>query len=78
MEFQLNYFKSWKMMLLKHCIQYASKLRKLSSDCSDLLKVSFLSNSKEGKVKEHSNYCSIALISHATKVMLKILQATLQ
>ena len=31
MEFQLSYFKSWKMMLLKCCTQYASKLGKLSS-----------------------------------------------
>ena len=28
--------------------------------------------------KEWSNYCTIALISHASKVMLKILQASLQ
>ena len=28
--------------------------------------------------KERSNYCTIALISHASKVMLKILQARLQ
>ena len=32
MEFQLSYFKSWKMMLWKCCTQYASKFRKLSSD----------------------------------------------
>ena len=34
--------------------------------------------SKKGNVKECSNYCTIALISHASKVMLKILQARLQ
>ena len=33
---------------------------------------------KKGNVKECSNYCIIALISHASKVMLKILQAMLQ
>ena len=33
---------------------------------------------KKGNAKECSNYCSIALISHASKVMLKILQARLQ
>ena len=33
---------------------------------------------KEGNAKECSNYCTIALISHASKVMLKILQARLQ
>ena len=31
MEFQLSYFKSWKMMLWKCCTQYASKFVKLSS-----------------------------------------------
>ena len=33
---------------------------------------------KKGNVKECSNYCTIALISHASKVMLKILQDRLQ
>ena len=33
---------------------------------------------KKGNVKECSNYCTIALILHASKVMLKILQARLQ
>ena len=30
MEFQLSYFKSWRMMLWKCCTQYASKFEKLS------------------------------------------------
>ena len=33
---------------------------------------------KKGNAKECSYYCTIALISHASKVMLKILQARLQ
>ena len=33
---------------------------------------------KKGNAKECSNYCTIALISHISKVMLKILQARLQ
>ena len=33
---------------------------------------------KKGNAKECSNYCTIALISHASKVMLKIIQARLQ
>ena len=41
-------------------------------------KVSFHSNPKKGNVKECSNYHTIALISHTSKVMLKILQARLQ
>ena len=38
----------------------------------------FISIPKKGNDKECSNYCTIALISHASKVMLKILQARLQ
>ena len=41
-------------------------------------KVSFHSNPKESNAKQCSNYCTTALISHATRVMLKILQARLQ
>ena len=33
---------------------------------------------KKGNVKECSNYCTISLISHTSKVMLKILQPRLQ
>ena len=32
---------------------------------------------KKGNAKEYSNYCTIALISHASKIMLKILQERL-
>ena len=38
----------------------------------------FLLIPKKGNAKECSNYCTIALISHAGKVMFKILQARLQ
>ena len=38
----------------------------------------FIVISKKGNAKEGSNYCTIALISHAIKVMLKILQARLR
>ena len=40
-----------------------------------LEKVSFHSHPKERNAKKFSNYCTIALISHTIKVMLKILQA---
>ena len=40
--------------------------------------VSFHSNPKEGNAKDSSNYCTNALISNASKVMLKILQVRLQ
>ena len=49
-----------------------------SSVATGLEKVSFHSNPKKGNAKEFSNYCTIALISHASKVMLKILQDRLQ
>ena len=48
-----------------------------SAVATGLEKVSFHSNPK-GNAKECSNYRTIALISHASKVMLKILQARLQ
>ena len=38
----------------------------------------FIPITKKGNAKERSNYCTIALISHANKVILKILQARLQ
>ena len=51
-----------------------------SAVATGLEKVSFHSSPKEffGNAKECSNYHAIALISHASKVMLKILQARLQ
>ena len=38
----------------------------------------FIPIPKKDNAKECSNYCTIALISHASEVMLKILQARLQ
>ena len=49
-----------------------------STVTTGLEKVSFHSNPKESNAKKCSNSCTIALISHASKVMLKILQARLQ
>ena len=49
-----------------------------SAVATGLEKVRFHSNPKKGNAKECSNYCTIALISHASKVMLKIPQARLQ
>ena len=48
-----------------------------SAVVTGLEKISFHSNPKDN-AKECSNYHAIALISHASKVMLKILQARLQ
>ena len=77
LEFQLNYFRSWEMMLWKCCTQYSSKLEN-STVATVLEKSVFVLIPKKGDAKECSNYCTIALISHTSKVMLKILQARLQ
>ena len=63
-------------MLGRCCTQYASKFGKLSS--GHRKKSVFTPVPKKGNAKECSNYCTIGLISHASKIMLKILQATLQ
>ena len=49
-----------------------------SAVATGLEKVSFHPIPEKGNAKECSNYHTIALISHASKVMLKILQARLQ
>ena len=64
-------------MLRKCYTQYASKFGKLSSGHRTGKGV-FIPIPKKGNAKECSNYCTIALISHTSKVMLKILQARLQ
>ena len=48
-----------------------------SAVATGLEKVSFHSNPKKGNAEERSNYRMIALISHTSKVMLKILEARL-
>ena len=49
-----------------------------SAVATGLEKVSFIPIPKKGNAKECSRYCTIALISHTSKAMLKILQARLQ
>ena len=49
-----------------------------SAMATGLEKVSFHSNPKERQCQKCSNYRTIALISHTSKVMFKILQARLQ
>ena len=48
-----------------------------SAVAMDWKKSVFIPFPKKGNAKECSNYCTIALILHASKVMLKILQARL-
>ena len=59
-------------MLLKSCTQYASKTQQWPQDWKRLV---FIPISKKGNAKECYNYCTFVHISHAIKVMLKILQA---
>ena len=63
-------------MLWKCCTQYASKFGKLSS--GHRKRSIFIPILKKGNAKECSNYHTIALTSHASKVMFKILRARLQ
>ena len=49
-----------------------------SAVATGLEKVCFIPIPKKGNAKKCSNYSTIALISHASKVILKILQARLQ
>ena len=64
-------------MIWKCCTQYANKYGKLSSGHRTGKKV-FILIPKEGNAKECSYFHRIALISHASNIMLKILQARLQ
>ena len=65
------------MVLLKCYTQYTSKFGELNSG-HETGKVSFHSNPKKGNAKECSNYCTIALVSHFSKAMLKSVKARLQ
>ena len=49
-----------------------------SAEATGLEKASFHSKPKKGNAKECSNYCTTALIAHASELMPKILQARLQ
>ena len=64
-------------MLWKCCTQYSSNLQN-SEWPQDWKRSVFIPNPKKGNAKECSNYRTIVLISHTSKVLLKILQARLQ
>ena len=61
--------------VLHSICQLIWKTQQWPQDCKRSV---FIPIPKKGNAKECSNYCTIALISHASKVMLKILQARLQ
>ena len=59
-------------------LQYASKFGKLSSGHRTGKGQFSFQDPKKGNAKECSNYSTMALIAHGSKVMLKTLQARLQ
>ena len=65
-------------MLLKVLYSICQQIWKTQQWPQDWKRSVFIPNPKKGNAKECSNYRRIALISHASKVMLKILQARLQ
>ena len=77
MEFQLKYFKPQKMLPLKWCTQYAIKFGKQQWPQDWKMSV-FIPIPKKGNAKEYSDYYTSELISHTSKLMLKILQVKLE
>ena len=65
-------------MLLKCCTQYVSKFGKLSSGHRTGKGEFSFQSQRKGNAKECSNYHTVVFIAHASEVMLKILQASLQ
>ena len=61
--------------MLHSICQQIWKTQQCPQDCKRSV---FIPIPKKGNAKECSNYCTTALLSHASKVMLKILQARLQ
>ena len=77
MDFQLSDLKILKddTMKVLHSCQHIWKTQQWPQDWKRSL---FIPIPKKDNAKECSNYCTIVLISHASKVMLIILQARLQ
>ena len=79
MEFQLsNLFQILKDEAVKVLHSISQQIWKTQQWPRGWKRAVFIPIPKKGNAKECSNYCTIALISHASKVMLKILQARLQ
>ena len=78
MEFQLSYFKSLKDDAMKGLHSICQQIWKTQQWLQDWKRSVFIPIPKKGNAKECSNYCTIALISRTSKVMLKIFQIRLQ
>jgi len=75
MKFQLSYFQIQKDVADKVLHSICQKIWKTQQWPQDKKRSVFIPVPKKDNAKECSNYCTIALISHASKIMLKILQA---
>ena len=71
-------FQTLKVDALKVLHSVCQQIWKTQLWPQDWKRSVFIPIPKKGNAKECSNYCTTALISHASKVMLKILQASLQ
>ena len=66
-------FQIWKEDAVKVLHSICQQMRKMQQWPWDWKRSVFIPIPKKGNAKECSNYCTIAVISHASKVMLKIL-----
>ena len=77
-EIPVELFQTLKDDAVKALHSVCQQIWKTSQWPQDWESSVFIPISKRGNAKECSNYCTIKLISHTSKVMLKILQARLQ
>ena len=79
MEFQMSYlFQILKDNSVKELHSICQQIWKTQQWPQDWKRSVFIPLPKKGNAQECSNYLTIALISHASKVMLKILLARVQ
>ena len=76
-EITVELFKTLKDEVVKVLHSICQQIWKTQQWLQDWKRSLFIPIPKKSNAKECSNYCTIALISHASKVMLKILQARL-
>ena len=77
-EIPVNLFQIFKDDVVKVLYSICQQIWKTQQWAQDKKRSVFIPIPKKGNAKECSNYHTIALILHASKVMLKILQARLQ
>ena len=74
----MSYLRILKDDAVKVLHSICQQIRKTQQWPQDWQRAVFIPIPKKGNAKECSNYCTTALISHTSEVMLKILQARLQ